>query len=543
MLLAVALGLAIALVQLPRSESAACYRSVNITDFPHCKLLSPEYALHWSVKGQYLTVALDTDFEYPWVGFGVSEAGGMSGADQWVAYRDSNGTWQVGDYHSSRPGEPELDTAQNVRLVSPPVQTKGQTLVILRRKLDTCDSDDLPVLAGVSHAVIWATGPYAWPSEHSLKGNSQIQFITIKGQNAGSLPNDTLVLNWHMPNYTVPAVPTTYMCTPFAVPTDARRHIVAFQGEATTPMVHHMLVYSCSGPPPVAIGETYECWSMDWSCQTFTAISWAPGWSYTEFPAAAGMAVGQGPNAPTHYVLQVHYSNLESESGVVDASGFRVWMTKQLRPHDIGTFVLGSTGFVIPPRQREVTVVNTCPGSCTQRAPQPLTLIYSFLHMHQLGSAIKTQHIRNGVELRPLGSRSHWDFNFQGAMPVPPADPTSTLLPGDSLITTCSWDSSGTNRYTTFGEATWDEMCFNFLSYYPLVPTIDWCMSGAGGFAQCGNSGSSFSPQTYTPYVPNCTLTTPSPSPSPASSRSPSPAPSRATSPSPRPRGQLRRGV
>jgi hypothetical protein len=37
------------------------------------------------------------------------------------------------------------------------------------------------------------------------------------------------------------------------------------------------------------------------------------------------------------------------------------------------------------------------------------------------------------------------------------------MEPGDTLITTCTYDSSGRTNTTRFGYASSDEMCFNFM--------------------------------------------------------------------------------
>ena len=59
----------------------------------------------------------------------------------------------------------------------------------------------------------------------------------------------------------------------------------------------------------------------------------------------------------------------------------------------------------------------------------------------QAGSTIVTQHFRGDQELPPLGVRRFWDFNFQPMAAVPPS--TADLLPGDSLVTSCSFDTTG----------------------------------------------------------------------------------------------------
>ena len=51
-----------------------------------------------------------------------------------------------------------------------------------------------------------------------------------------------------------------------------------------------------------------------------------------------------------------------------------------------------------------------------------------------------TQHFRGGQELPPLGTRRFFDFNFQPGVAVPPG--TADLLPGDSLVTSCSYDTT-----------------------------------------------------------------------------------------------------
>ncbi|KAI8852893.1 hypothetical protein BC829DRAFT_384039 [Chytridium lagenaria] len=52
-------------------------------------------------------------------------------------------------------------------------------------------------------------------------------------------------------------------------------------------------------------------------------------------------------------------------------------------------------------------------------------------------------------------------------------------MPGDALITTCSYlptQGLRTNA-TTFGESTTDEMCHNFIQYYPKFPPVELCVT------------------------------------------------------------------
>jgi len=84
--------------------------------------------------------------------------------------------------------------------------------------------------------------------------------------------------------------------------------------------------------------------------------------------------------------------------------------------------------------------------------------------MHQTGRTIWTQHIRDHQEIQPLGNISLWDFNFQNAIPT-----ETMLFPTDALMTHCVYDSSNRDTMTKGGETSSDEMCFNFISYYPKM--------------------------------------------------------------------------
>ena len=52
---------------------------------------------------------------------------------------------------------------------------------------------------------------------------------------------------------------------------------------------------------------------------------------------------------------------------------------------------------------------------------------------------------------------------------------TSTLLPGDSLVTTCTYNSTNRTSSTSYGLSSTDEMCYHYLLYYPAIPLMDTC--------------------------------------------------------------------
>jgi hypothetical protein len=195
-----------------------------------------------------------------------------------------------------------------------------------------------------------------------------------------------------------------------------------------------------------------------------------------------------GKGGMTYVVLQVHYNNLMLDSPI-DNSGFRIHYTRKLPMYNIGVLVLGWEFFSIPKKTKGWTQGDSvCPSSCTNKFNGPVHVIKDFLHMHRLGAQMITRHARldeetgEWNELRPFGSLSYYDFNFQSTGKETPLD-ASTILPGDALVTRCTWDNPGP-KAVNFGQATANEMCYSYIHYYPL--------ENLNGISQCTNIGMGF---------------------------------------------------
>ncbi|KAG2487971.1 hypothetical protein HYH03_013411 [Edaphochlamys debaryana] len=317
-----------------------------------------------------------------------------------------------------------------------------------------------------------------------------------------------------MRNVTIPSNQTTsYMCAHFELPSDRRYHITSSLALIESPIIHHIILFACEKPPTTAArttapGAAFGCLSSGGGggCNTFY-LGWAPGQTGAVLPPTVGFPVGEADS--TVFSLQVHYNNEALEAGVPDASGFSLLLTPRLRPYDAGVFAVGQTAIAIPPGEEHFTLrPSVCPSTCTAaRLSTPLRLLASGLHMHTLGRSIVTQHIRNGTELPPLGSKPFYRFDYQSQDPVP-LD-SSILAPGDVLITTCSYDSTERENVTRYGESTQDEMCFNFVLYYPKNPSFVTCASMdaagdpsvalCGGWDEAGAAGAALAALTPTP--------------------------------------------
>lgn len=93
-----------------------------------------------------------------WVGIGISNNGGMKGADIAMIRKDpDDGRFTLEDLFSHDYVQPQKDVVQNVELLHATVDDEDRMQVVIRRHADTCDKDDLAV-TGVKQSLICASG-------------------------------------------------------------------------------------------------------------------------------------------------------------------------------------------------------------------------------------------------------------------------------------------------------------------------------------------------------------------------------------------------
>ncbi len=271
------------------------------------------------------------------------------------------------------------------------------------------------------------------------------------------------------PGYAVPAADTTYVCFGVTFTVTELRHIVAFEPVIDQgAVVHHMLLYRSAEP----LESLEPCYPGPPSA--LTQWGWGPGGEPLMLPEAAGLPVGTQPGL-VHYVLQVHYENPGGMEGIVDGSGIDVYTTTELREHDASIFALGDVeSLVIPPGQERWPTSFWCGSESTSALLQePVHVFASWLHAHALGTALWTEQYRDGVQIGELGRHDPYDFGNQRFEPL-----DATIEAGDQLITRCDYDSSDQTEPTHGGGGTDDEMCLNYLLYYPAQPWLWLCNDG-----------------------------------------------------------------
>jgi hypothetical protein len=202
--------------------------------------------------------------------------------------------------------------------------------------------------------------------------------------------------------------------------------------------------------------------------------AWAPGQGEFELPTDVGYLVGDAPGGEVTVRLQVHYNNPLGVTGMLDNSGFDMWVTNDLRPNSAGTLVFGDTfGISIPPGQEAYEYVMTCPSSTTaNRFEHEIHVFGSSMHAHEIGSVLYTEVWRDGEFAYELNRDDPYLFDSQHIKFV-----DEIMMPGDEIRNHCFYDSTERGGVTLGGPGTENEMCWDTIMYYPKF---------SNGFDVCG---------------------------------------------------------
>jgi len=272
---------------------------------------------------------------------------------------------------------------------------------------------------------------------------------------------------WTMPQ----ATKDEYVCYGFDITPDKPTHVVGFAPHVdNTKIVHHLLMFEApdavSGvPAPCSLGG-----SVTWRIVT----GWAPGGKGVETPPNVGFPLA-APGSTTHYVMQIHYSNLNGLDGETDESGYGL-CTSAPRAQEADVAAFGTKKFTIPATNQPYT------RNCTLTVPAELsgrTLFGALPHMHKLGTAITTTLERPGQQAVDLGTQNSFSFQNQTWFAV-----NAQTQTGDVIRTKCTW-TNDTGSPVTYGERTSDEMCYSFTMYYPRITTTGWSWALPAAVSTC----------------------------------------------------------
>lgn len=262
---------------------------------------------------------------------------------------------------------------------------------------------------------------------------------------------------WEMPQTTR----DEYVCYGVEITSPMPAHVVGFVPRVdNATIVHHILLLES----PTAVDPTPTPCGGGTALSWRIVMGWAPGGQALELPPEVGFPLQE--NGPTHYVVQLHYSNINGLAGQKDASGFDL-CTSAPRKFEADVVAFGTTDIDIPPNA-------TRTRDCTYTIPQPAGethVIAALPHMHKLGVSMSTTvtPAAGGPEL-DLGTKASFSFDTQSWLPL-----DVSLKPGDRVRTRCTWQNP-TGQPVRFGERTEDEMCYSFTMYYPRIrlPFFSW---------------------------------------------------------------------
>lgn len=274
---------------------------------------------------------------------------------------------------------------------------------------------------------------------------------------------------------------TIYWCKIFKAPTlQHKHHIVGYEpliGTNHSSFVHHMILHECE-----LDGEEFSKWEAfskepgrlcygsnmapEWEKCLTPLVAWAIGSKGENFPKHVGLPLATKKNA--FYMLEVHFDN-PSMKQAQDTSGLRLHYTSELRENEGGILTTGialSSLHFIPPFQREYKTAGYCNTDCTKATfpKEGIHVVSVMLHSHLAGRKLKLRHVRAGKELPPLAQDDHYDFNYQQSRAL---SQDVIILPGDALVTECTYSTLNRNKPTLGGYSTKEEMCLAFVLHYP----------------------------------------------------------------------------
>jgi len=181
-------------------------------------------------------------------------------------------------------------------------------------------------------------------------------------------------------------------------------------------------------------------------------VGWSPGKNDFVMPSDIGVFM---PVSGT-LKMTVHYYNEDGTGQEQDASGVEVCLASKARPKTAAIMPFAANP-VVPAGANKLEIKSTC----TVQSTEPITIITSSPHMHNLGVHAKFSVQRANGQTEVMHDKS-FNFEEQTTWGI-----NTVVNNGDRVTTTCVY-TNDTARRVSFGTNTEDEMCFNFALYYPM---------------------------------------------------------------------------
>ncbi|CAD5112484.1 DgyrCDS1700 [Dimorphilus gyrociliatus] len=447
------------------------------------------YKLFWKYDDKKITFEIMVKTK-GWVGFGLSPNGGMKDSDVVIGWVKA-GKVSFEDRHAVGNSEPRLDKSQDWRLLSGQ-EKEHYTILKFERNLRTCDPQDRDINDETTR-LIWSYNiedpKDGSPAYHGVynKGTKSLQLIaTPKPKNREEFLKNAFPVDILNSNYTMPITKdTSYYCEVFKIPPlKQKHHVIAAEAiidKKNIDVLHHIIIYGCetSKLKDEHVGTSWDCFDYEinmgpptTSCRT-VMFAWAVGGEIDFYPENVGFPLG-GDNDPVYVKMETHYDNPGYRKDIVDSSGLRLWVTKDLRKYDFNIMQMGHivTPFqVVPPHEKKFKTVGYCPEQCSSQAfekdnLEEINIFAILLHSHLKGVALKVRHFRDDIELKPLVEDKTYDFNLQEYRPF---KKIKKFKKGDRLMLECIYNTLDEEKPVLGGLSSKEEMCLAFVMYYPRL--------------------------------------------------------------------------
>ncbi|XP_050389759.1 tyramine beta-hydroxylase isoform X2 [Patella vulgata] len=275
----------------------------------------------------------------------------------------------------------------------------------------------------------------------------------------------------------VPPRETNYFCMIFDIPSDRDYHLVATQPVIDNrEVVHHVLAFGCN------IADSQQIPSSPYPCAMLAhpnCLEIIATWTLGSAGECANPDVGfrLGKTGYKKVALQIHWNNPLLLSTLMDASGLRLYYTPNLRANDAGMLVVGQDFIQLNPQpvhSPPVQVTSVCAAKCTKEMfKTPIYITAAINHMHYHGISQIISLYRNGSKVRDITN----DLVYSYDSPIINTfNPPIEILPGDEIRTECNYRSPTDGDPVCFGDGTQNEMCYGFITYYPIHRLLrPWC--------------------------------------------------------------------
>jgi hypothetical protein len=399
-----------------------------------------------------------------WVGFGISEAGGMLGAD--MAIFEASDPSYVRDAYVVEERFPQTDDCEHWDLLNSTIED-GWLILEIARDLDTGDpqdhriiNDSSPYSAGARLIAAWGSGAFGYHGTNVARNT--VKLFAEDDQSAGRDIESYDVrlaaaadgsFEVRESDFVIPSRETTYrtVCMTYeellAAAGMAEGQSATLIGASpvitneTEQFVHHFVVYS-----------SMEAIACEYSS---VLTAWAPGETGLELPENVGIPIfGEGETKSI--AVEIHYNNPSAIPNQMDSSGIRFYFTFEPREHEAAYLQLGD-----PLLQLSRTQIGEglsewsfeCAPSCSNLflGGDSVTVFVESLHMHKSGTRMVNEVIRGGQVVHS-GAVDVFEFSQQGSYRVP-TEPFE-VRPGDGFRTTCYYRDG-----TEFGSSSQEEMC------------------------------------------------------------------------------------